>query len=442
MAKRPPDLDLEFLPPRAAALLRVGNKKTYLVQKAIGIFFILFIFWAHYFQLHETTKGTGKVVAFSRTQTINNLEGGIIKEILVHDDEIVEPGQVLVRLDRTISEAKYLQDLENFFRFLAASERLQAQINNAKLFEASPYLKQNVPQIALQEEERFKSAQEKKQNDVDIATQDVQVKQEEVKETETKLKNIRDQYNLVLKQIQITEPLAKKKIYPEMDYLKVRRDMVEQKAQLESLKVMLKRQRATLKQANERLDQVYIRYRNDDLQELRDVEGKLAEARGAQTADWNRVFRTEIRSPVRGTVRDIKLRTVGGVVQPGEAIMDIVPLEDTLLIEAQIAPADIAFLHPGMPATIKITAYDFSNYGGLEAIVQEISPDTITDKREQNYYRILLHTKTNALVKNGKVMPILPGMQVEVDILTGQKSVLTYLMKPFLRALQNSMTER
>lgn len=436
------ELDLDFLPPRAAAFLRVGHKKTYLAQKMIFLFFIFFMVWAYFSELHEVTKGTGKIVSSTHIQTINNLEGGIVKEILVHDGQIVAPGQVLVRLDTTISQAKYTQDLENYYRFLATAERLRTQISNMQSFIPSQELMLNAPNLAFQEQERFMSSYEKKQNDLNISQKDYEIKKQELKETKTKLKDAKHQHAFIAEQVKITQPLADKKIYSRMDYLKLMRDMVEQEAQLKLLKVTVNKQTVAVKQAKDRLDQTKLRYRNDDLQELREVEAKLAEAKGAQTAGQDRVKRTEIQSPIMGTVRDLKVRTVGGVIQPGETILDIVPLNDPLIVEAQIAPGDVGFLYVGMPATIKVTAYDFGSYGGLEGMVAEISPDTITDKREQSYYRVLLRTSSNVLVKNGKAYSILPGMLVEVDILTGQKSVWDYFMKPLKRAFQNSMTER
>lgn len=439
---KPLDHDLDFLPPRAAALLRVGHKKTYLAQKIIFLFFVCFLLWAHFSELHEVTKGTGKIISSSHVQTLNNLEGGIVKEILVRDDQIVSQGQVLVRLDTTISQAKYFQNLENYFRFLATSERLRAQISDIQNFVPSQELMVNAPNLVMQEQERFRSNREKKTNDFNIARKDYEIKKQELSETKAKLEDAQQQYDYAAEQINITKPLADKKIYSRIDYIKTMRDMVEQEAQLKLLKVSAKRQTVAMQQAKDRLDQVRIRYHNDDLQELRDVEGRLAEARGAQVIERDRLMRAEIRSPMTGTIRDIKIRTIGAVIQPGEAILDIVPLNDTLVVEAQITPSDVGFLYPGMPATIKVTAYDSSSYGGLEAVVEEISPDTLTDKREQTYYRVLLRTKSNVLVRNGIYHPILPGMQVEVDILTGRKSVMDYFMKPFTRALQNSMTER
>ncbi|MGV8948389.1 MAG: HlyD family type I secretion periplasmic adaptor subunit [Candidatus Paracaedibacter sp.] len=442
MAKTPDERDLEFLPPRAAALFRVGNKKTYLAQKIILLFFLFFVVWAYFSELHEVTKASGKIISSSHIQTINNLEGGIIKEILVREDQVVQQGQILIRLDTTIAKAKYYQDLENYYRFLASVERLRAQINNAGSFFPSQELMLNAPNLANQEVERFRANMFRKQNEIMIVRKDLEIKMQELEETKTKYRDAKDQYEYVKEQVKITKPLAEKKIFSRLDYIKTMRDMTEQKSQLDVLKVTIKRLETAVKQSKDKLDQVSIRLHTEDLQELRDFEAKLAEAKGAQTIDKDRVMRTEIISPIMGTIRDLKVRTVGGVIQPGEAILDIVPLNDTLIVEAQISPSDVGFVHIGLPATIKVTAYDFSTFGGLEGVVEQISADTITDKREQSFYRIYLRTKSSVLQKKGKQYLIIPGLQVEVDILTGKKSILNYLMKPFLRAVENSMTER
>jgi len=442
MARIPDEQDLEFLPPRAAALFRVGNKKSYLAQKMVLLFFLFFMIWAYFSELHEVTKGSGKIISSSHIQTINNLEGGIIKEILVREDQIVLQGQVLVRLDTTIAKARYYQDLENYYRFLATVERLRAQINNSGSFFPSQELMLNAQNLAAQEVERFRANTFKKQNENMIARKDFEMKMQELQEAKTKYKDAKKQYEYVVEQAKIIKPLADKKIYSRLDYIKTMRDMAEQKAQLDLLKASMKRMETAVNQSRDKINQVSIRFHMEDLQELRDYEAKLAEAKGAQLIDKDRVMRTEIISPITGTIRDLKIRTVGGVIQPGESILDIVPLNDTLIVEAQVSPGEVGFLRVGMPATVKVTTYDSSTYGGLEAVLERISPDTITDKREQSYFRVYLRTKSNVLEKNGKQHLIKPGMQVEVDILTGKKSILTYLMKPFLRAVGNSMTER
>jgi membrane fusion protein, adhesin transport system len=441
MAKNSLESELEFLPPRAAAMLRTGQIKSYHAQKAILIFFLVFLVWSYFAELNEVTKGTGKIVTSSHIQTINNLEGGIVQDILVAEGEVVEQGQVLARMDTTMSRAKYAQDVENYYRYLAVAERLRTQINNQN-FAPSQELMQFAPVMVAQENERFRSMMAKKQNEIAIAAQDVAAKKAEMLETKARLDSMKAQHDLAVKQLELIQPLADRKIYSNLDFIKVKRDVAEQKAQMDSLQASTDRQNIALSQAQDRLNQIPIRYHNDDLQELRDIEVKLNDARGAQMADSNRIMRSEVRAPLKGTVRDIKVHTKGVTIQPGETIMDIVPLDDALLAEIQLPPADIASIRPGMSATIKLTAYDFSTYGGVDAMVVEVSPDTIEDKREQSSFRVMLRTNTSMLIKNGKSFPIKPGMQLEADILTGKKSVFKYLMKPFFKALTNSMTEK
>jgi adhesin transport system membrane fusion protein len=441
MAKNSLESELEFLPPRAAALVRTGEIKSYYAQKAILIFFLTFMVWSYFAELNQVTKGSGKIVTSSHTQTINNLEGGIVQDILVTEGQVVEKGQVIARMDTTMSRAKYAQDVENYYRYMAAAERLRSQINNQN-FMPSQELMQSAPAIGAQENERFRAMIAKKQNEIAIASQDVAVKKNEMLETKTRLDGMKNQLDLATKQLEIIKPLAEKKIYSHLDFIKAQRDVIEQKAQMDLLRASADRQNASFLQAQDRLNQIPIRYQNDDLQELRDIEGKLNDIRGTQIIDSNRIMRSEILAPLKGTIRDIKIHTKGATIQPGETIMDIVPLEDMLLVEIQISPSDIAGIRPGMPATIKLTAYDFSSYGGLDAMVVDISPDTITDKREQSSFRVILRTSTNVLIKNGKAFPIKPGMQLEADILTGKKSVFKYIMKPFFKALDNSMTEK
>jgi adhesin transport system membrane fusion protein len=172
------------------------------------------------------------------------------------------------------------------------------------------------------------------------------------------------------------------------------------------------------------------------------VQAEAAALEEKIAADADRVQRTDVRSPVRGTITQLFVNTVGGVIQPGEDLVEIVPLEDTLLVEAKLRPADIAFVRPGQQATVKVTAYDFSIYGGLDAVVEDISADTITDEKGERFYRIRVRTRDNTLHKSGKPLPIIPGMTTEVDILTGEKTVMDYLLKPILKARHNALRER
>ncbi|MBW2520845.1 MAG: HlyD family type I secretion periplasmic adaptor subunit, partial [Deltaproteobacteria bacterium] len=202
------------------------------------------------------------------------------------------------------------------------------------------------------------------------------------------------------------------------------------------------RVRQAAEEANRRIAQRKAEFKAQALDELNRRRGELNSLREIMSAGEDRVTRTDVRSPVRGTVKQLNVTTVGGVLRPGEPIMEIVPLDDTLLIEARIRPADIAFLHPGQKAMVKVTAYDFAIFGGLEGVVEAISADTIQDDSGESFYRVKLRTKTNAMTYRGEDLPIMPGMTASVDILTGKKSVLSYLLKPILRMKQNALRER
>lgn len=441
MSKIPED-ELEFLTPRKIALLRTGRDKAHLVQTIILIFFIIFIFWSSQAELHEVTKAAGKIVESTHIQNINTLEGGIVREILVRENQIVQPGQLLARLDKTVAKAKYDQDIQSYYRYLATLERIQAQLHKSPHFIPSQEIVTNAPGFASQENERFQSNMKQKQTDITIAKQDFLMKKQELKETKAELEDAQEQYAYAIQQQRIIQPLANKMIYSKMDYLKLMRDLSDQRTQLYRKKASLKRLETAVQQSKKKLEQVTSRYHNEELQDFRDAQNKLMEMKANLVVDRDRIMRTDIRSPVRGTIRDLKMRTIGSTLQPAEPLLDIVPLNDTLIVEVQVSPTDIGFIHIGMDALVKVTAYDFGSYGGLDAVIEAISPDTVTDKKEQTYFRVLLRTKSNTLIKNGKFYTIMPGMQVEANILTGSKSILKYLMKPFLKAFDNAMTEK
>ena len=240
-----------------------------------------------------------------------------------------------------------------------------------------------------------------------------------------------------------TEPMAQQRIVPRVDLLRLQRQVHELKTELEASRLAVPRVESALREANRRIQEAFLTFRATSLRELNTLRAELAAVRERITAGEDRVTRTEVRSPVRGTIKRLLVTTVGGVIQPGEDLVEIVPLEDTLLVEARVRPSDIAFLHPGLPATVKVTAYDFSIYGGLDAEVEDISADTILDERgQESFFRVRVRTNRNHLGTEEDPLPIIPGMTTQVDIMTGDKTVLHYLMKPILRAKERALRER
>jgi adhesin transport system membrane fusion protein len=231
-------------------------------------------------------------------------------------------------------------------------------------------------------------------------------------------------------------------VVSKVELLQLEREVNDLAGELESTRLAVPRIEAALQEAERRIDERRLNFRAEAQRELTAVQAEATALAEAITAAADQVKRTAVRSPVRGTIKRLLVTTVGGVVQPGEDLVEIVPLEDSLLVEAQVRPADIAFLHPGQPAKVKVTAYDFSIYGGLDGVVEEISADTITDDRGESFYRIRVRTAENALEHNGRTLPIIPGMTTQVDILTGEKTVMDYLLKPILKAKERALRER
>ena len=232
------------------------------------------------------------------------------------------------------------------------------------------------------------------------------------------------------------------RVVPRGDLLRLERQVNDLQGALEQGKLAVPRAESALREANKRIENAFSTFRTDAQQQLNAAGAEMAGLKEVVTAGEDRVRRTEVRSPVHGTVKTIKINTVGGVTQPGADLVEVVPLEDTLLVEAQVRPADIAFLRPGLPATVKITAYDFSIYGGLKGTVEDISADTITNDRGEAFYRVRVRTDRNYLGSDAKPLRIIPGMTAQVDVLTGRKTVLDYLLKPILKARYNALTER
>jgi membrane fusion protein, adhesin transport system len=358
--------------------------------------------WAHSSSLEIITVGTGKIVPTSREQVIQSLEAGILAEIKVQEGDVVEKGQVLLRIDDTRAGASFNEGNAKAQALAAQAARLRAEVSNqTPVF--PPAVKKETALVAT-EMALFNAKR---------------------KSVEESVASIRQSIGLIEQELALTAPLAAKGMVSEVDVLRLRRQASEAKMQI-----------------NER----WNKYRADANGELAKVESELAQASSAVTAREDTLRRTVVQAPMRGTVKNIRINTLGGVIQPGQDIMSIVPSEDSLMVETKVRPADVAFVRPGLPVTVKLTAYDFSVYGGLHGTVHLISPDTLEEERrpgtpQEAYYRVLVKTDRAALEHRGQTLPIIPGMVATTEILTGHRTVLQYLLKPVLRG-QDAMRER
>jgi adhesin transport system membrane fusion protein len=377
-------------------------------------FVVVAIIWANFAELDEVTRGSGKTTPSSHIQVVQNLEGGILSEILVREGQVVEKGQALLKLDPVRFASSLNETKLKYFELLAATARLSAEVENKPLVIPTEVLK-TAPEIAENAKQLFES----RRSEFNAGT----------KFLREQINQRARSYSLLKEELDMSAPLVDEGAMSKVELLRIKRELNEIRGQLTESK--------------NKLSETKIQFQTKALEELNQVKAELDRTSESTLALEDRVTRTLVLSPVKGIIKQLKVATVGGVIQPGMDLVEIVPLDDQLLIEAEIRPSDIAFLHPGQQAMVKLTAYDFSIYGGLEAELEHISPDSITNEEDgENYFIIRLRTKKNYLEKNGAKLSIIAGMTAEVDILTGKKTVLDYILKPILKARERALKER
>lgn len=371
-----------------------------LVVWIVGTALVALLAWAWSFKLDEVSTGTGKVVPSSKEQMIQSLEGGILVDLKVREGDIVDAGQVLAQLDRTKTESTVQESASRVRAALAMSARLAAEVGGMPL--AFP------PEV---------------QSDDDLVRTETALYRSRREQLASSLAGVTQALALMRSELALTEPLVSRGAASDVEVLRLKRQINEAETKAADIK-----------------SQYYVKAREELAKANAEIEAQRSVTRGRSDS----LTRLTFASPVRGIVKDIAVTTVGGVLPPGGKLMEIVPLDEKLLVEARISPRDVAFIHPGQDATVKVTAYDYAIFGGLPGKVTTISPDTIQDdvKRDVYYYRVYIRTDADHL-KNGseKNFPIVPGMIATVDIHTGSKSVLDYLVKPLNKA-REALRER
>ena len=404
-------------------------------------FWVIFIIWASFAQLDEVTRGDGTVIPSSEIQKISSLEGGIVDEFFIKKGDEVEKGQILVRLSDIAAASDLGSNEARYLGLLATVTRLQAEVEG-RIPEFPAEVMEGAPQSVTEEMNAYRANKAQVASQTNIMQQQKSQRSQELNELQVRASDIRGQLNLIREEKQIVEPLVAKGSAPRMELLQLDRQIKEKQTELNGVLSAIPRARSAISEANARIADVESAARQQSQTEL---SAKLIEMNAIKKGLGglqDRKERADIRSPVNGYIKDLKVYTVGGVVQPGQEFIEIVPKDDQLLVEAKINPKDIAFLYPEQPAVVKITAYDFAVYGGLDGKVVSISPDAVTDEEGNSFYLVQILTEENALKRKGEVLPIIPGMIASVDILTGEKTVMEYLLKPFIKTLDNSLNER
>lgn len=397
--------------------------------------------WAHFAVLDEVTTGEGKAIPSSKVQTIQNLEGGIVAEIFVREGQVVNKGDMLLRLDDTRFLSNQEESEVERLALQAHVERLTAEAEGTPLV-LSEAITRAQPQLAEDQMALYQSRQQRLQSEQSILREQLAQKQQEVAEFRSKQQQYRASLGLIQQELNMSSPLVSAGAVSEVEILRLRRSMVDVRGALDATTLALPRAEAAAKEIQSRIEQSELAFRADAFKELNETRTHLQKITATSVAIQDRVSRTSVVSPVHGVIKQLNVNTIGGVVQPGSNLLEIVPLEDNLLIEARVRPQDIAFLHPGQRAMVKFSAYDYTIYGGLKANLELISADTITDREGRSFYLIQVRTEKNFLGSPERPLVIIPGMVATVDIITGQKSVLDYMLKPVLKARYEALRER
>lgn len=402
---------------------------------------LISLLWSGFASIDEVTRGEGKAIPSSRLQKVQNLEGGIVSKVYVHEGEIVNAGTPLIHLDETRFTSNVGETEADRLGLQAKIDRLTAEVNE-KEFVASPEIVQKAPDVAKGETELFNSRRNQLNNEISGLKEQLVQKKQELGDFQSKQAQFRQSLGLLQQEIHMSEPLIASGAISKVEILRLRRSEVETRGQLDSITFSIPKAESAIKEIESKINESRSRFISDALAQLNEANTNLSKAEASSKALEDQVNRTMVVSPVRGIVQQIMVNTIGGVIQPGSDLVEIVPLDDKLMIEVKINPRDIAFLHPGQKAMVKFTAYDYTIYGGLKGEVMQISPDTVTDKEGHSYYVVRLRTDKNYLGKKDHPMLIIPGMVASVDILTGKKTILSYLLKPIIRARAEALRER
>ncbi|MEN9316887.1 MAG: hypothetical protein RIS35_3280 [Pseudomonadota bacterium] len=408
-----------------------------LLWTVVGVFAVLLV-WSAFARIDEVSRGAGKVIPSRQLQVVQSVDGGIVEEILVREGAVVDAGQLLLRVDPTRFVSSLRENRSQFLSLRARAARLEA-LTQGGTFKMPQEVLRDAPEIAAQERSLYVSSKAEVGSQVSMAQEQLAQRRQELNDARSRRAQAERSLELVQKELSATRPLLSTGAVSEVELLRLEREISRLTGDRDQATALIARSQAAIAEATQKIQEVELNMRNVWRNQLSETMARLSSLSEGSLALEDRVKHAEIRAPVRGTVSRLLVNTVGGVVQPGKEVVEIVPLDDALILEARVAPKDIAFLRPGQKAIVKFTAYDFAVYGGLDAVLELISADSVTDDQGNSYYLVRVRTLETTL---GQDLPIIPGMMAEVDILTGKKTILAYLLKPVLRAKANALSER
>lgn len=420
------------------AILQQEPLRARILLKSVGIALAIAVMWAAVSRLDEVTRGEGKVIPSRQLQVLQSLDGGVVEEILVKEGDVVDAEQVLLRIDPTRFASSVRESRVQYSALVAKAARLKA-LTEGTPFKVPDEIAKEDPKTVEEERRLYESRRNELETQSSIARQQLAQRQQELVEVRARYEQASKSYDISARELAVTKPLIASGAVSEVELLRLERDVARFRGERDMASAQISRIQASISEANHKLEEVGLAFRNESGKELGETMARLNALAEGSVGLSDKVTRSVLRSPVKGTVKRVLVNTVGGVVQPGKDVIEIVPLEDNLLLEARVQPRDIAFLRPGQKVVVKFTAYDFSIYGGLDGKLEHIGADSVVDEKGNAYYTVRVRTNKPTLGNN---LPVIPGMIVEVDIITGEKSVLTYLLKPVLRAKARALSER
>lgn len=416
--------------------------RDHILLYAITGLLVIFLLWANFAKVEEVARGMGRVIPSSQTQIIQSLEGGIIDEFMVRKGDVVQEGQVVLRMSNIQAESDFGASTQKYLGLLASIARLKAEAEGKDTIEFPKEVMEGAIESVNAEQDTFIARRKQIVGQLDILKQQLEQKRSEVSELNRRIADTSSVMALAQDERSMVAPMVERGAANKMELLQLDRQIAGQKAELNSLKSALPRSNAGVKEVESRINDLTSSLRADAQRELAEKTIELNTIKQTLAAYQDRSERTEVKSPVHGRVQDIKITTVGGVAKPGDPIMEITPLEDKLVVEADIRPSDIAFITEKQKAIVRISAFDFSIYGAVDGHVKSVSPDAFTNQKGESFYRVTVETDKTSVSKGDQNFEFIPGMQATVDIITGEKTVMNYLMKPFIKASQTALRER
>lgn len=433
--------DLDFMPDTYAAEVESTPVAAHAILWVTVIFLVVAVIWANLAKLDEVTHANGRVIPSGQIQVVQNLEGGILAEILVKAGDRVTKNQSLIRMDDTRFASSFNEGVLTAQVLQAKLARLQAEISGEP-FQSPEGFPPEHAELIEDERQLYRARQQELSSGIDILRQQLTQHGHALAELRAEEKKLTRNADLAMQELALTEPLVETGAVSKVELLRLQIAVNESLGRLEVTRLTVPKAEAIIAEAREKIQERQQQFTNASRAEMNEIKSQLGRLNIANVALEDRLMRTDVRSPVDGTVKRILVNTTGGVIQPGMDLIEIVPSNDTLLVEAKIRPSDIAFIHPGQQATVKLTAYDFAIYGGLDSVLELISADSISDETGEHFFQIRVRTNKNYLGSDSNPLPIIPGMTATVDIITGEKTVMDYILKPLKRAQASALSER